>query len=96
MKEQLKIEVTLNIDYNEGHREEAISAALDCVLASAITGSNYTIEPVESKAIYSTPIVLQNVDDCKFYDLAQGRHRCTFLGFHPATCRGICKDFKQK
>jgi hypothetical protein len=96
MKETLIIEVTVHIDYNEGQREEAISAALDCVLASAITGSNYTIEPVESKALYTSPILELTVANCKFYDLAQGRHKCTFHGFHPATCHGICKEFKQK
>jgi len=94
MKEQLKIEVLVDIDCNEGQREEAINAALDSVLASAITGSNYTIEPMESKAIYTTPILL--VDDCMHYDLAQGRHKCTFIGFNTTTCKGICKDFKQK
>jgi hypothetical protein len=64
------------------------------VLASAIIDNNYTIEPIESKLIETSP--KKFVDDCKFYDLAQGRHKCTFHGFHPATCRGVCKDFKQK
>ena len=94
MKEQLKIEVLVDIDYYEGQRQNAIDAALDCVLASAIVGSSYNIEPVESKVVETSP--KKFVDDCKFYDLAQGRHKCTFHGFHPATCHGVCKDFKQK
>jgi hypothetical protein len=96
MKEQLKIEVLVNIDYKEGQREEAINAALDSVLASAITGSNYTIEPVESKAIYTSPILDKDVANCKFYDLAQGRHRCALRGFKIKSCHGVCKDFKVK
>lgn len=94
MKEQLKIEVILNIDYNEGHREEAISAALDCVLASGVTGSKYTIEPFESKAIFTTPVL--DIANCKFYDLAQGRHKCLKEGFKVGKCNGICNDFKAK
>jgi len=94
MNERLVIEVTVNIDYKEGQREEAINAALDCVLASGITGSNYTIEPVESKVLYTSPTKF--IDDCKFYDLAQGRHRCALQGFKIKSCHGICKDFKAK
>lgn len=99
MKEILNIQVLVNIEYKEGQREEVINAALKCVRSTAIRGSLYDIEPVSSKVLYSSPIFEKsenNIHDCKFFDLAQGRNKCTVLGFKIQNCRGICQNFKQK
>jgi hypothetical protein len=92
----------VNIEYNEGHREAAIKAALDFALTwdvngSSSTGAKYSIQPVESKALFTTPITEKSVNDCKYFaDMGQGRHNCTIKGFFPKKCQGICKDFKEK
>jgi len=101
MKEQVEIVVLVSIDYNEGHREAAINAALDASLTwdirgSSSSGAKYTIEPVESKVLITTPVSEKFVENCKYYDLAQGRHRCALQGFKIKSCHGVCKDFKEK
>ena len=98
MKEQLKIEVLVDIDYVEGQRENAINEALRCVLSARVYGSKYRIDAIDSKVIFSTPRFEseKNVDDCKYFDLAQGRRRCALHGFKIKSCHGVCDDFKQK
>jgi len=94
MKEQLKIEVLVDIEYVDGERQNAINEALNIVISGMMGGGKFRVEPIESKLIETSP--QKFVDDCHFYDLAQGRHKCTLQGFRPKTCNGVCKDFKQK
>lgn len=38
----------------------------------------------------------QTIDTCKFYDEAQGRHKCRNGLVKSTKCGGVCKDYKDK
>lgn len=99
--EQVRVEVLLDIYYTSDLlRERAIHAAVNCVLDSPVYGANYTVMPVESKII-DKPLEKTEVvgfvfyrENCKHYDLAQGRHKCTCFST-TTKCNGVCEFFDE-
>jgi hypothetical protein len=38
----------------------------------------------------------QEIENCVFYDEAQGRHKCTNPVVKSSRCHGVCKDYEDK
>lgn len=65
------------------------------IRVSREVGLNDIAEAIGVSTSNTDPIDFQTIKDCKFYDEAQGRHKCSHP-FATGRCIGICSGFMKR